>query len=45
MVMARYGISADPVGTVSPVNMDIEYSNLGMMYESWKVYNEETVTH
>ena len=32
--MARYGISAELSGTVSPVNMDIEYFNLGMMYQS-----------
>ena len=32
--MARYGISADLSGDVSPVNMDIEYFNLGMMYQS-----------
>jgi len=32
--MARYGISADLSGDVSPVHMDIEYFNLGMMYQS-----------
>ena len=34
LVMARYGISADLSGSVSPVHMDIEYFNLGMMYQS-----------
>ena len=33
-VMARYGISADLSGTVSPVNLDIEYFNLGMIYQN-----------
>merc|ERR1712131_455661 len=33
-VMARYGISGELSGTVSPVNLDIEYFNLGMMYQS-----------
>ena len=32
--MARYGISAELSGSVSPVHMDIEYFNLGMMYQS-----------
>ena len=32
--MARYGISGELSGTVSPVNLDIEYFNLGMMYQS-----------
>ena len=32
--MARYGISADLSGSVSPVHMDIEYYNLEMMYQS-----------
>ena len=32
--MARYGISADLSGSVSPVHMDKEYFNLGMMYQS-----------
>ena len=34
LVMARYGISADLSGTVSPVHMDVKYFNLGMMYQS-----------
>ena len=34
LVMARYGISADLSGSVSPVHMDIEFFNLGMMYQS-----------
>ena len=33
-VMARYGIRAELKGEVSPVNMDVEYFNLGMMYKS-----------
>ena len=32
--MARDGISEELSGTVSPVNLDIEYFNLGMMYQS-----------
>ena len=32
--MARYGISADLSGSVSPVYMDVEYFNLEMMYQS-----------
>ena len=34
LIMARYGISTELSGTVSPVNFDIEYFNLGMMYQS-----------
>ena len=33
-VMARYGISGELSGIVSPVNLDIEYFNLGMMYQN-----------
>ena len=33
-VMARYGISADLGGTVAPVIFDVEYFNLGMMYQT-----------
>ena len=32
--MARYGISTDLSGTVSPVILDVEYFNLGMMYQT-----------
>ena len=32
--MARYGISADLGGTVSPVILDVEYFNQGMMYQT-----------
>ena len=32
--MARYGISAELSGSVSPVHMDIEYFNHEMMYQS-----------
>ena len=32
--MARYGISADLGGTVSPVILDVEYFNQGMTYQT-----------
>ena len=34
IVMARYGVSADLGGTLSPVIFDVEYFNLGMMYQT-----------
>ena len=32
--MARYGISTDLAGNVSPVIMDVQYFNLGMIYQT-----------
>ena len=32
--MARYGISEELSGEVSPVILDVEYFNLGMMYQT-----------
>ena len=32
--MARYGISTDLAGDVSPVILDVEFFNIGMMYQT-----------
>ena len=33
-IIARYGISTDLAGLVSPVILDVEYFNLGIMYQT-----------